>query len=199
MRIRALHSLALGSIILLGVTFQRLACAQSRDASPSRASALASNEAAPGKASLWRDDWPEFRTSEAILTAIAAVGTGVIVLIGPSEHPRWTGGILFDDAVRSELRARDPSTRSRFRTIGNYSYHLACGLAASNALLTATTRVVADRHYATDVLTGLGIGFGIGYAVPVLLHYSYGGANSSIAIGPDPSCGGNCISVLGNF
>lgn len=48
----------------------------------------------------------------------------------------------------------------------------ACALASTNALVTATTRVVADRHYATDVLAGLSLGFVVGYAVPVLLHFN---------------------------
>lgn len=79
---------------------------------------------APAKASLWRDAWPEFSTTEGVLTATAAIGTAAIVLAGPMKQPRWTGGILFDNAVRSELRGHSPETRSRFRSIGNYSYHL---------------------------------------------------------------------------
>lgn len=47
----------------------------------------------------------------------------------------------------------------------------ACALASANALVTGATRVVADRHYGTDVTVGLGLGFAIGYAVPVLLHF----------------------------
>lgn len=257
-------------------------------------------ETAP-RTSLWRDDWPQYSATEATLTAAAAVTTGVIVLVGPVEQPRWQGPILFDRAVRSQFRASDPETRSRFRTVGNYTYHLSpvipffdvliasalghsdkkltlnllavtleaysytgvsafvsteisararpdsdpnclrgnckvdaqsffsghaaiaataaglvcanhsrialygnafadaaiCALSSLNALATATTRVVADRHYASDVIVGTGVGFGIGYAVPVLLHYS--SAGRSVAIGPDPSCGGNCLSVRGTF
>jgi membrane-associated phospholipid phosphatase len=72
-----------------------------------------------------------------------------------------------------------------------------CALSAANALATATTRVVAVRHYASDVIVGTGVGFGIGYTVPVLLHYSRSGR--SIALGPDPICGGNCVGVSGTF
>jgi membrane-associated phospholipid phosphatase len=253
----------------------------------------------PKSASLWRAEWPQFSETEAVLTAAAALGTAAIVLVGPSAHPRWEGPILFDGAVRSELRGRSAETRSHFRTVGNYTYHLSpviplldifivstighgdsklalnlglvtaeafsytglsafvstevsararpdspcqsadctgdtqsffsghaaisataaglvcanhsrialygsawadaaiCGLSAVNALATATTRVVADRHYASDVIVGTGLGFGIGYAVPVLLHYSHSG--KSIAVGPDPMCGTNCIAVSGSF
>ncbi|HYP77557.1 MAG TPA: phosphatase PAP2 family protein [Polyangiaceae bacterium] len=75
-----------------------------------------------------------------------------------------------------------------------------CILLSANALLTATTRVVADRHYATDVIVGTSFGFALGYAVPVLLHYSYGpNKDRTIAFAPDPSCGGNCLAVRGVF
>ena len=75
-----------------------------------------------------------------------------------------------------------------------------CVLASANALVTATTRVVADRHYATDVILGTGFGFAFGYAVPVLLHYSFGPSkDKTIVFAPDTSCGGNCIGVRGTF
>jgi len=75
-----------------------------------------------------------------------------------------------------------------------------CILASANALVTGTTRIVADRHYATDVMVGLGLGFGVGYGVPVLLHYAYGPSKDrTIVFAPDPNCGGNCIGVRGTF
>jgi len=75
-----------------------------------------------------------------------------------------------------------------------------CVLLSVNALVTATSRIAADRHYATDVIVGTGFGFAFGYAVPVLLHYSYGTKKErSLVFSPDPSCGGNCISVRGVF
>jgi len=254
------------------------------------------------KPSLWRKEWPEFRTTEGVTTIAAGLATAAIVIIGPIQQPRWQGPILFDDAVRNSLRAENPSTRRTYRTIGDYTYHLSpvlplvdvllvstfghsdsklalnlgammleaysysglssfistelsarkrpysecrdggecdtqsffsghsaisatgaglmcanhtrialygnpildigsCVLASANALLTATTRVVADRHYATDVLLGTGVGFGFGYAVPVLLHYAYGprADDRTITFAPDPSCGGNCIGVRGTF
>lgn len=49
---------------------------------------------------------------------------------------------------------------------------LACArdlvLATSDGLL----RIIGDRHWATDVLTGSAIGFAFGYGMPVLLHYT---------------------------
>ena len=73
----------------------------------------------------------------------------------------------------------------------------ACALAGSAALVTATSRVMADRHYATDVLLGLGLGFGIGYGVPALLHYRRSRAPVVVALRPDLLGKGAMLSVGG--
>jgi membrane-associated phospholipid phosphatase len=39
---------------------------------------------------------------------------------------------------------------------------------------TAVTRVMSDRHWASDDVAGAAIGFGAGYGLPWLLHYRYG-------------------------
>lgn len=254
------------------------------------------------RSSLWREEWPEFRTSEGVVTLGAGLASLAIVLAGPIEQPRWQGPILFDDAVRNGLRASSPEARHTYKTIGDWTYRLSpllplldvfvvsaigrkdsklslnlggllaeaysysglfslistqlsarkrpysdcestggecdtqsfysghsaiaatsaglmcanhtrialygapvldvgsCVLSSINAVVTATTRIAADRHYATDVIVGSGLGFAFGYAVPVLLHYSYGPKNQrTIAFAPDPSCGGNCLAVRGVF
>jgi len=253
------------------------------------------------KPSLWRKEWPEFRTSEGVATLAAGLGSLAIVLIGPVEQPHWQGPILFDNAVRNSLRATTPEARQTYRTIGDWTYRLSpllplvdvflvsaighsdsklalnlggmlaeaysysglfseistqlsarkrpyadctgggecdtqsffsghsaiaatgaglmcanhtrialygnpvldigsCVLASSNAVLTAVTRVAADRHYATDVIVGTGVGFAFGYAVPVLFHYAYGPKRAqALVFAPVPSCGGSCIGVRGNF
>lgn len=250
--------------------------------------------------SLWHEDWPEYRLSEGIATGAAALAVAGMVIAGPVDEARWQGGILFDNAVRDELRARDPGTVKTYRTIGDFTYRLspllplidvtlvaalahsdrklaknlfammleaysytgftyfasteiaarerpnshcgepggscdtqsfygghaaisatgaglmcanhtrlalwgnrfadifACVLASSNAVLTGTTRIVADMHYASDVIIGGGLGFTFGYMVPVLLHYSYGKADRSISMAPIPGCA-NCIGVRGTF
>jgi membrane-associated phospholipid phosphatase len=281
----------------LGSVARRLICACSLSLCGERAAFAQARAAdadvpqnAPIKPSLWRDSWPQFSATEGVLTLLAGLGTGIIVLIGPKEEPRWQGGILFDDAVRKQLRAGSSAARQRYRTVGNWTYHLSpavpffdalvvatighgdeklavnlgavsleafsytglsafvatetsararpdgqdtqsffsghaaitatsaglvcanhthialygnaladaaiCALMIGDALTTATTRVIADRHYASDVILGTSIGFGIGYAVPVLLHYSL--TKHDIAFGVDPSCG-NCLSVSGLF
>lgn len=72
----------------------------------------------------------------------------------------------------------------------------ACVLTSGAALTTGVSRIAADRHYATDVLLGMGVGFGIGYAVPVLLHYSRGKPGMTLSLAP---CTGRCLSLSGSF
>jgi membrane-associated phospholipid phosphatase len=46
-----------------------------------------------------------------------------------------------------------------------------CALMIAGTVATAMTRVMADRHYASDTLVGAAVGFGSGYGLPWLLHY----------------------------
>lgn len=75
----------------------------------------------------------------------------------------------------------------------------ACALATTGAVAGGVTRILADRHYATDVITGFGIGFGIGYAVPTLLHYSHEDTNVSVSLAPGSPCTGACLKIAGSF
>ena len=52
----------------------------------------------------------------------------------------------------------------------------ACAVMSAVTVATAVTRVMADRHYASDALAGIAIGFGTGFGLPWLLHYRGGGA-----------------------
>ena len=47
----------------------------------------------------------------------------------------------------------------------------ACLWALSVATFTGAARVVADEHYASDVIVGAGVGWFYGYVMPKLLHY----------------------------
>jgi membrane-associated phospholipid phosphatase len=75
----------------------------------------------------------------------------------------------------------------------------ACALAATGALVTGVTRLAADRHYASDVIMGLGVGFAFGYGVPVLLHYSRKKPGLAVAIQPDTLGSGASLNVGGTF
>jgi membrane-associated phospholipid phosphatase len=68
----------------------------------------------------WNEDWPKFRTIGYALTgASVASAIAVTLIIEYPNGPRWQGGILFDDAVRSGIRAHDPERRDRFRLMSD--------------------------------------------------------------------------------
>ncbi|MGE0786262.1 MAG: phosphatase PAP2 family protein [Sandaracinaceae bacterium] len=50
---------------------------------------------------------------------------------------------------------------------------LACGGAVLLASIVGVLRVIADRHYGTDVLIGAAVGLATGLALPYLLHYGW--------------------------
>jgi membrane-associated phospholipid phosphatase len=55
----------------------------------------------------------------------------------------------------------------------------ACVLMSMATVATGVTRIMSDRHFTTDVLTGMAIGFSTGYGLPWLLHYrSRGGGEA---------------------
>lgn len=228
----------------------------------------------------WDEDVPRFRVSEYVATGIlGAAGIAMYTWLPDQREPHWTGGILFDDAVRNAIRVRSPSalptvwafsdavdvavvvlavgvdslavpflrgsgdvalqlglmdaesfamasvvTFSLYDSIGRarpsyadcqsnpsgpgcdisptasfpsghaaeaytaagvscanhlhvpiYGSKLLDGLACGRDLLLATAdgvlRIMGDRHYATDILAGGVIGFGLGYGLPTVLHF----------------------------
>jgi membrane-associated phospholipid phosphatase len=82
----------------------------------------------------------------------------------------------------------------------------ACVWALTAASLTGTFRIVADEHWASDVLIGAGLGWIYGYYLPQLLHFH---AKKSVSKGKDagvtwmPTLTGTTdsgvLGVLGTF
>jgi membrane-associated phospholipid phosphatase len=77
---------------------------------------------------------------------------------------------------------------------------LACVLTTTSAAVTATTRVMADRHYLTDVIVGFGVGYGLGYMVPTFAHYAVPGTTlASLRVSPTVAGGEAGLTVFGAF
>jgi membrane-associated phospholipid phosphatase len=57
---------------------------------------------------------------------------------------------------------------------GNAADVAICVLALSAATTNGVLRIIADKHWTTDVLAGMAVGAGTGYGLPWLLHYRYG-------------------------
>jgi membrane-associated phospholipid phosphatase len=68
---------------------------------------------------------------------------------------------------------------------GGLADALACGGTVGVAAATATLRVAADQHWATDVLVGSAIGFAAGFFVPSWLHYRRAGADVAALVVPN--------------
>jgi membrane-associated phospholipid phosphatase len=79
----------------------------------------------PARSSMWRREWPTFSPLEGAATILAGAGTVVLFMLKPPSDPRWEGGILFDDSVRSGLRLESASARQKARTWGDVPYFAA--------------------------------------------------------------------------
>lgn len=79
-------------------------------------SAACTAEAQTDKRLKWNDDWPRFRSIGYVLTgASVASALAVTFFIPYPDEPKWKSGILFDDAVRTSIRVRDPDRRDLVR------------------------------------------------------------------------------------
>lgn len=64
----------------------------------------------------WNEDWPRFRdVGYWLISGSVASALAVTIFVEYPENPRWQGGILFDDAVRTGIRVRDPDRRNFIR------------------------------------------------------------------------------------
>ena len=274
----------------------------------SHADALDPPKPAATRSSMWKRHWPTFSPLEGVATVAAGAGTAVLFSLKPPGDPRWEGGILFDDDVRSGLRLHSAAARRRVRAWGDlpyfaaplipliidpvvaswlargdsktalnleligveafsyagllsfvstrvsrrerpdsaecrrthddasecardtesfYSGHTtiaaasaglvcanhramplwghpvadgaACALATTGAVASGVSRIASDRHYTSDVVAGFGMGFGIGYAIPTLLHYTSEDTDVKLSIAPGSPCTGACLKLAGSF
>lgn len=84
----------------------------------------------------------------------------------------------------------------------------ACGFMIAATIASAATRIMADRHYASDNLIGIAVGFGAGYGLPWLLHYRQGtttppparsDAPQAVMVMPLAGRGSGGVAVVGSF
>jgi membrane-associated phospholipid phosphatase len=64
---------------------------------------------------VWNEAWPRFRPIGYVVTSASVLSAVAVTLFLHPTKPHWTGGVLFDDAARDTLRARDPGVRDAIR------------------------------------------------------------------------------------
>jgi membrane-associated phospholipid phosphatase len=275
----------------------------------------------------WSPDWRRVHVVEGLnVVALTFASIEIDNQWTPKRHPSWTGGILFDDAVRNALRGRTATTQQRASDLSDYLYrggvlapyvvdvflttlsihqnadvalqmllinlqslgitgvaslatehavgrarpytrdcgpdgtvrdaagrvmnvcggdgdntsffsghssatatmagltcvhhqHLPlygggvadlapCVVMIGASLTTGVARVVADKHYASDVIVGWGVGALSGYVLPSVMHYGFGHGKAlgQIDVGgahmlpvPQANAGGAGFALVGSF
>jgi membrane-associated phospholipid phosphatase len=75
---------------------------------------------------------------------------------------------------------------------------VACARDVTLAAADGVLRIMGDRHWATDVIAGGGLGFAFGYGMPVLLHYAARTSSTRSAGFSLAPMGGNRIGLAAN-
>lgn len=73
-----------------------------------------------------------------------------------------------------------------------------CGLPLSLSAATGALRLMADQHYATDVLVGSGLGFLGGFGLPIALHYGIDSKPTTMVV-PHAASDMGGAAVVGAF
>lgn len=83
---------------------------------------------------------------------------------------------------------------------------ITCGILSAAAVATGITRIIADKHWMTDVLVGHIVGASVGFGLPWLLHYQHPITPDLSALGisevawmPAPLHDGGTLSLVGLF
>jgi membrane-associated phospholipid phosphatase len=95
----------------------------------------------------WNPAWPRFRKAEIALTGGLTLQVAANLFLYPSPQRNWTGGILFDDAVRDALVLNSRSARRTASDVSDYIYY---GLATLPLVLDAGI-VAGGVHGSGDV------------------------------------------------
>jgi hypothetical protein len=76
---------------------------------------------------------------------------------------------------------------------GGFADLVPCLMMMGTAVGTGVTRVIADKHWASDVVVGWSVGAFSGYVLPSLLHYGFGSAR---AVGEVSIGGAHAVPIL---
>ncbi|MEM8609189.1 MAG: phosphatase PAP2 family protein [Myxococcota bacterium] len=131
--------------------------------------------------------------------------------IGCPDSPECTGGvnrsfISGHTAFAFTGAGLTCVTHRNLPLYGRVGDKLACGTTLTMASLTGIFRIMADKHWMTDVMAGAGIGLFSGWLMPWLLHFRHdtlgrtdGRAKALRHLAPYGSRGGVGIGATGQF
>lgn len=86
----------------------------------------------------WDESWPRFRTSEYVVTGLAAAGAAANFYLVPAPRtPAWRGPILFDKGARNTLLIRSEARRDRAKNLSDYLAFPLIGYSMLDGPLTA--------------------------------------------------------------
>ncbi len=159
------------------------------------------------------DLWPLWDSLIIVETAVLAMDVNQLVkFIALRERPRYQ---FATDAERAMMTPPGDEILSFFSGHTTFTFALAtsAGMVSSmrgyrlaplvwtTGLVLATSaaylRIAADRHYFTDVLTGVFVGAGMGVLLPWLAHRPL--APSGLRLGAAPIANGAGVTVSGFF
>lgn len=145
------------------------------------------------------DQWPIDALLVAEAAAIAMVTNQTVKFIALRERPRYHFGSAAFVAMHTPP---GDEILSFFSGHATFTWSLACAAGtittlrgrryapivwATGLTLAATAsylRIAADKHYFTDVFTGIAVGSAIGVLVPWLAHRPLGAMNARLAFAP---------------
>jgi len=94
--------------------------------------------AAEGQGFERNERWPEFRTSEYLITGLAVAGSAAnYYLVSPPKSPLWRGDILFDNAARNTLMIRSEAGQKRASTLSDILAYPLIGYSMLDGPITA--------------------------------------------------------------
>ncbi|MBI3544666.1 MAG: phosphatase PAP2 family protein [Deltaproteobacteria bacterium] len=100
-------------------------------------------------------------------------------------------------AMATNAAAMICTAHENLHPLGGVGDDIACITAAVAATATGALRIMADKHYFSDVMTGAAMGIFSGYVLPKLLHYTKTKNIPAVAPWVDPTNGGGGLSVSG--
>ena len=112
----------------------------------------------------------EVKTRSPKITGVEALGPGISSAQSACSGVHVDGNLSFFSGHTSFAFSLAVASGTVASMRGYRAAPAVWGVGLGAAAVTGYLRIAADRHYATDVMTGALVGSALGFAVPYLLH-----------------------------